>query len=83
MTKILRFKVLIEQDENGLYIGSVSELPGCYTQAKTLEELRPRVKEVIQLVLDADKDAREGKLKSPTSVPTFFATEDIQVPYYA
>lgn len=83
MTKILQFKVLIEQDENGLYVGSVPELPGCYTQAKTLEELRPRIKEVIQLVLDVDKNAREGKLKSPASVPTFFATEDIQVPYYA
>lgn len=50
-TTILQFKVLIERDETGWYVASVPELPGCHTQAKTLEELRNRVKEVIQLVL--------------------------------
>ncbi len=49
--KILQFKVLIEQDEDGLYVATVPEIPGCYTQAKTLEELRMRTKEVIALVL--------------------------------
>lgn len=82
-TTILQFKVLIERDEDGWYVASVPELPGCYTQAKTLEELRPRIKEVIKLVLETDKDAREEKLKSRLPVPTFFATEDVQIPYYA
>lgn len=83
MTIILQFKVLIERDEDGWYVASVPELPGCHTQAKTLETLRPRIKEAIELVLDADKDSREEKLKSPSPVPTFFATEDIFIPYYA
>lgn len=48
--KVLQFKVLIEQDEDGLYVASVPELPGCYTQAKTLEEVRRRIKEVINLI---------------------------------
>ena len=82
-TTILQFKVLIERDEDGFYVASVPELPGCYTQAKTLEKLRPRVREVIELVLDADKDVRNDKLKSPASVPSFFATEDVAIPYYA
>ena len=43
----LQFKVLIEQDEDGLYIASVPELPGCYTQGKTLEEVRKRIKEAV------------------------------------
>ncbi len=80
---ILQFKVLIERDEDGIYVASVPELPGCYTQAQTLEVLRMRIKEVIELVLESDKDARNEKLKSPTSVPSFFATEDIHIPYYA
>ena len=67
-TKVLHFKVLIEQDEDGLYVGSVPELPGCYSQAKTIEQLRQRIKEVILLVLEADKDARQEKLKSPFSI---------------
>lgn len=50
-TKILQFKVLIEQDEDGVYVGSVPELPGCYTQARTIEDLRRRIREVIELVL--------------------------------
>lgn len=47
--KELQFKVFIEQDENGVYVASVPELPGCYTQGKTLEEVRKRIKEAIQL----------------------------------
>lgn len=81
--KILQFKTLIELDEDGMYVASVPELPGCYTQARTLEELRPRIKEVIQLVLDTDDNARNEKLKAPQSTSTFFATEDVQIPYYA
>ena len=54
--KELQFKVLIEQDEDGVYVASVPELPGCYTQGKTLEEARKRVKEAIELVLESDKE---------------------------
>ena len=60
--KFLQFKVLIEQDEDGIYVASVPELPGCYTQGKTLEEVRDRVKEVIQLVLESDNELLEEKL---------------------
>jgi predicted RNase H-like HicB family nuclease len=79
--KILHFKVLIEQDTDGLYVGSVPELPGCYTQAKTMEELRIRLKEVIQLVLESDKQARNTKIKSPSASPGFFGIEDMHIQY--
>lgn len=79
--KILHFKVLIEQDENGIYVASVPELPGCYTQGKTLEQVRKRIEEVIKLVLESDKKAREDKLKSPASSPRFFGIEDIDIQY--
>ena len=49
MTRALQFKVLIEQDEDGLYVASVPELPGCYTQGKTLEAVRKRIREAIEL----------------------------------
>lgn len=65
MTKDLQFKVLIEQDEDGVYVASVPELPGCYTQGKTLEEARERIKEAIKLVLESDKDIKKEKLESP------------------
>lgn len=49
------FSVLIEQDEDGYYIATVPSLKSCYTQAKTLEELYPRIKEVIELCLEEQK----------------------------
>jgi predicted RNase H-like HicB family nuclease len=46
--------VLIEQDEDGMYLASVPALKSCYTQAKTVEELYPRVREVIELCLEEE-----------------------------
>lgn len=77
--KELQFKVLIEQDEDGLYVASVPELPGCYTQGKTLEEVRKRIKEAIALVLESDKDIKEEKLESPHPYPYFFGIEEITI----
>lgn len=51
--KKYRFSVLIERDEDGMLVASVPALKSCYTQAKTMEELIPRVKEVIELCLQA------------------------------
>jgi hypothetical protein len=45
------FTVLIEQDEDGYYVATVPALKSCYTQAMTLEDLYPRIKEVIELCL--------------------------------
>lgn len=46
-----QFIVLIEQDEDGYYVASAPALHSCYTQARTLEELYPRIREVIALCL--------------------------------
>lgn len=80
-TKILQFKVIIEQDENGWYVASVPELPGCYTQGKTLEQVRKRIREVIDLVLESDQDVKRNKLSSPQVQSKFFAVEDVNIPY--
>lgn len=47
-----QFKVIIEQDEDGLFVASVPSLPGCHTQAKTIKELKKRVQEAISLCLE-------------------------------
>ncbi|HNZ25741.1 MAG TPA: type II toxin-antitoxin system HicB family antitoxin [Spirochaetota bacterium] len=51
MTK-KNFTVIIEKDEDDFYIATVPELKSCYTQAKSIEELIPRIREVIQLCID-------------------------------
>jgi predicted RNase H-like HicB family nuclease len=80
--KELQFKVLIEQDEDGIYVASVPELPGCYTQGKTLEEVRKRIKEVIALVLETDEDLKQEKLESPKPSSHFFGIEEVTIRSY-
>jgi predicted RNase H-like HicB family nuclease len=55
------FTVIIEQDEDGIYVASVPELPGCHTQAETLDELNRRTKEAIELYLEIEADKGEEK----------------------
>ena len=50
--KVLKFKVVVEKDEDGYYVADVPELQGCHTQAKDKKELMKRVKEVIALCLE-------------------------------
>ncbi len=50
------FNVIIEQDEDGIYVARVSEIDGCYTQGKTLQDVLERVKEAIEVCLEADKE---------------------------
>jgi predicted RNase H-like HicB family nuclease len=57
----LKFAVLVEKDEDGYYLASVPELPGCHTQAKTLDELARRIKEAIEAYLEAEgSKSKEG-----------------------
>ena len=46
------FSVIIERDKEGYYVATVPELPGCHTQAKSLDKLMARVQEAIKLCLE-------------------------------
>ena len=48
-----KFSVIVERDEDGYYIASVPELPGCHTQARTLDELAKRIREAVLLYFSA------------------------------
>ena len=49
------YHVIIEQDSEGYYVATVSELAGCHTQAKSLDTLMKRVREAIELCLEVEK----------------------------
>jgi predicted RNase H-like HicB family nuclease len=51
------FSVIIERDSEGFYVATVPGLPGCHTQARSLDELIGRVKEAIQVCLDDEDHA--------------------------
>ena len=50
------FSVVIERDEEGFYVASVPELPGCHTQARSLDKLIQRVREAIELCLEVERE---------------------------
>jgi predicted RNase H-like HicB family nuclease len=54
------FSVVIERDEDGYYVASVPALPGCHTQARSLDELMERVREAILLCLEVEAEATGG-----------------------
>lgn len=47
-----QFDVVVERDSEGYFVGSVPALPGCHTQAKSLDELMSRIREAIELCLE-------------------------------
>ncbi len=53
--KKYKLSVLIERDEDGYLVATVPSLKSCYTQAKTMEELMPRIREVIELCLQEEE----------------------------
>ena len=58
------FHVIIEQDEDGGYIGRVPELQGCLSQGDTLDELMKNIKEAIELCLEIEVEKRDFEKES-------------------
>ncbi|MEH1872226.1 type II toxin-antitoxin system HicB family antitoxin [Nostoc sp.] len=54
------FNVIIERDADGYFVASVPNLPGCHTQAKTLDELMERIREAIQLCLEFEEEQQDS-----------------------
>jgi predicted RNase H-like HicB family nuclease len=52
LTAKQKFTVLIERDEEGYYVATVPTLKACHTQAKNLNTLMKRVRELIKLCID-------------------------------
>jgi predicted RNase H-like HicB family nuclease len=53
------FHVILERDPEGGYVASVPALPGCHTQARSLDELTERIEEAIELYLDVTGEPSE------------------------
>lgn len=53
------FSVVIDRDSDGYFVASVPAIPGCHTQAKSLDELMFRIREAIALNLEVEDDGIE------------------------
>lgn len=63
MPKVLNFRVIVEQDEDGVFVASAPAVPGCHSQGKTYEEAIKNIKEAIELCLEVAKDDKIYKTK--------------------
>jgi predicted RNase H-like HicB family nuclease len=54
------FNVIIERDTDGYFVASVPSLPGCHTQARSLDELIDRIKEAILLCLEVQSQSTDS-----------------------
>ena len=52
------FYVVIEKDEDGLYVGEVPQLSACYSQGETIDELMENMREVVEMCLEELEDNR-------------------------
>jgi len=67
-----KFTVVMEQDEDGLYIASVPLLQGCYTQGETYEEALENIKDAIRVHIEARQALGEP-------VPIEIAIDEVRI----
>ncbi len=49
----MKYRVLIEQDEDGVFVAQVPSLPGCLSQGKTRKEVLLNIQEAIIVYLES------------------------------
>jgi predicted RNase H-like HicB family nuclease len=54
-----QFDVIVEKDSAGYFVATVPVLPGCHSQAKSLDELMERIREAIELCLEVQGEPSE------------------------
>ncbi len=50
--------IIIESDDDGVFIVSCSRYQGCHTFGKTIDEARDRIKEVIEICREDSPSVR-------------------------
>ena len=64
----MKFTAIIEQGENGWYVGQVEELPAAMSQGKTIEELKENLLDAMRLLLDTNKEITEKEYLGKTII---------------
>jgi antitoxin HicB len=69
----MKYRVLIEQDEDGVFVAQVPSLPGCISQGQTRGEALENAREAIAAYL-------ESLQKHDEPIPPAITEEVIEVP---
>lgn len=73
---IYQFPVFIEKDEDGYFVADCSELQGCHTQGKTIEEAITNIRDAIRLHL---KILKEDKKEIPRLQPVSLTSVEVAI----
>lgn len=74
--KHYNLQVIIEQDEDGVFIAECPALQGCYAQGKTYEEAIENIKDVITMCIE---ELREKKKKINLKYPEVIGIKSLEV----
>jgi len=74
--KILHLPILVEQDEDNIYIVSCPVFKGCHSYGKTIDEALANIREVIEMCLEEEKDMHQD-------INRFIGFRELQISYPA
>ena len=52
----MKYRVILAQDEDGIFVAEVPALPGCISQGKTRIEALENIREAIELYIESLND---------------------------
>ncbi|RME56255.1 MAG: type II toxin-antitoxin system HicB family antitoxin [Deltaproteobacteria bacterium] len=55
----MKYRVIIEQDEDGMFVAEVPSLPGCISQGETRTEALRNIREAIEVYIESLKAHNE------------------------
>ena len=75
-TTTYKFPVIIEKDEDGLFVADCPDLQGCHTQGRTIEEAITNIRDAIKLHL---KILKEEKQDIPKVEPVSMTSLEVSI----
>jgi predicted RNase H-like HicB family nuclease len=73
---ILHLPILIEQDEDNIYIVSCPVFKGCHSYGKTVDEALANIREVVEMCIEEEKEMVHG-------INRFIGFREMQITYPA
>ncbi len=55
----MKFTAIIEEGEDGWFVGQIEEVPAAMSQGKSIDELKINLLDALKLVLDVNKELTE------------------------
>lgn len=68
MVEMKSYQVTFERDESGRWVAEVPSVPGCFTQGRTIEQARKRLREALGLFI-GERPAASAEFVEDVKLP--------------